>query len=69
MGPGAASPFVREFFIFCKPVSNGTASFVIQIYFLSLINIVNKKIYRKLSLPGGCALSAIASAPANIIKC
>lgn len=41
------------------------ANYYLNIF--SLINIINKKIYRTLSLPGGCALAAIALAPASII--
>ena len=33
------------------------------------MSIVNEKIYQTLSLPGACALAAVTSATASIIKC
>ena len=64
-GPRGPRPpsFCPRFCFFCKRVSD------IYLNIFSLTTIVNKKIYRTLSLPEGCALAAIASVRASIIKC
>ena len=69
VGPGGAGhPFVQDFFSFVNVCRMVLRALLLQ-YIFSLINLAKEKIYRALSLPGGCALAAIASAPASIIKC
>ena len=66
---GPWPPFCPGIFFFCKHNYVGWYFKLCYLNIFSLINFVNKKIYRTLSLLGGCALAEIAPAPASIIKC